>query len=67
MTERDDQVRQNVAPDRNLSPEADEAEPRRVRVPTSRDLYGRPVDFIDADPDAVGHWDDSRWSAHPPV
>ena len=45
----------------------DEAAPRRVRVPTSRDLYGNPLGFIECEEAAVGHWDDSRWSAHPPV
>jgi hypothetical protein len=56
MTERDDRD------------ELDEAEPpRRVVVPTGRDLYGHPVDFIECDADATGHWDETRWSAHPPL
>ena len=47
--------------------ELDEAEPpRRVRVPTGRDLFGRPAGFIEADVDAVGQWDASRWSAQLP-
>jgi hypothetical protein len=48
--------------------ELDEPEPpRRVRVPTGRDLFGRPTDFVECDdPAAVGHWDASRWSAESP-
>lgn len=76
MTEPDDQVSKNGSPERNRSPEADEAsalghgpdhEPRRVRVPTDHDAFGRPINFVEADVDAAGAWDDSRWSAHPPV
>ena len=33
-----------------MTEQLDEPEPpRRVQVPTSRDLYGRPVDFIECD------------------
>ena len=45
--------------------EPDES-PRRVRVPTRCDVFGRPTGFIDADAGAAGHWDETCWSDRPP-
>jgi hypothetical protein len=30
-------------------------------VPTATDFLGRPVDWIEADPDAADHWDTRQW------
>jgi hypothetical protein len=46
--------------------EPDDAEPRRVQVPIGRDLFGRPTGYIECDLEAVGQYDESRWSARPP-
>jgi hypothetical protein len=43
-----------------------EHQPRRVQVPTDRDLFGRPIDFVECDVEAAGQWDESRWLPHPP-
>jgi hypothetical protein len=44
----------------------DDNTPKTVRVPIRFDPCGRPVEFIETDPEAAGQWDDSRWHPFPP-
>lgn len=37
-----------------------------IRVPTAFDMYGNPTEFVMADPEVAGQWDDSLWHPYPP-
>ena len=43
------------------------SEPRgaAVRVPAALDMFGNPAGFIDAEPEAAGQWDTTRWRSSP--
>lgn len=38
----------------------------RVRVARRYDGFGRPIDYIDVDPDTAGQWDVRQWHDKPP-
>lgn len=42
-----------------------EPTPASVRVPTKIDHHGEGEEFVFAEPDAVGHWDQRVWRARP--
>ena len=49
-----------------VPPEPDDLPPR-VWVPTGRDAFGQPCDFIEVDAEAAGGWDASVWGDRPPI
>ena len=36
-----------------------------VRVPVAFDVFGNPVEFVEADPEVAGQWDPRCWRDHP--
>jgi hypothetical protein len=49
-------------PDDSAEPES----PPTVLVPARCDLFGQPVDLVEANPAAAGQWDERLWSDRPP-
>ena len=36
-----------------------------VRVPTAVDMFGNPTEFVEADAEVAGQWDERHWRPHP--